>query len=135
MKVIFDNNIWISFLIGKRLSLLRPLLDYPSVEIYYCSQLEAEFMDVAHRPKIMKYVGETQITRVHQLMISRCKLAITLDTVVTPVRDPKDVYLLALADAIDADILVSGDSDLTDLGQHNRTRIIDFSTFVRMLLP
>ena len=135
MKVIFDNNIWISFLIGKRLSLLRPLLDYPSVEIYYCSQLETEFLDVAHRPKILKYVGEAQIARVHQLMISRCRLAITSDTVVTPVRDPKDVYLLALADAIDADILVSGDSDLTDLGQHNRTRIIDFSTFVRMLLP
>lgn len=67
-------------------------------------------------------------------MTSRCRLAITSDTVITPVRDPKDVYLLALAEAIDADILASGDSDLTDLGQYNRTKIIDFNTFVKMLL-
>ncbi|MBQ6204329.1 MAG: PIN domain-containing protein [Prevotella sp.] len=45
------------------------------------------------------------------------------------VRDPKDLYLLALADTIGADYIVSGDADLTDLGQHNQTRIIKITDF------
>ena len=72
MRIIFDNNIWISFLIGKRLAALRSAFSRADVEIYYCDELEKEFLDVAHRPKILKYVDEQQIERVHQLMINVC---------------------------------------------------------------
>ena len=34
MKVIFDTNIWISFLLGKRLTILRELIEMEEVEIY-----------------------------------------------------------------------------------------------------
>ena len=37
------------------------------------------------------------------------------------VRAPKDLYLLALADTIGADYVVSVDADLTDLVQYNQT--------------
>ena len=126
MKIVFDNNIWISFLIGKRLAELRPVFSRMDVEIYYCDELEREFLDVAHRPKILKYVDEKQIERVHQLMVGTCHHEKIEKLDATPVRDPKDVYLLGLSDAVKADYLVSGDSDLLELKVFHQTKIVDF---------
>jgi len=133
MKIIFDNNIWISFLIGKRLASLRTLFIRQDIEIYFCDELEREFLDVAHRPKIKKYVSEEQISRVHTLMTRFCIRAIAETLKDTIVRDPKDSYLLALSDAVQAEYLVSGDSDLTDLIMYNQTKIIDFNTAIKLL--
>jgi len=134
MRIIFDNNIWISFLIGKRLSELRPVFSRTDVEIYYCDELEREFLDVAHRPKILKYVNEQQIERVHQLMIGACCHGTFTNLNIAPVRDPKDVYLLSLSDAVKADYLVSGDSDLLELNEYNHTKIVDFETILGLLM-
>ena len=134
MRIIFDNNIWISFLIGKRLSALRSLFGRDDVKVYYCDELEHEFLEVSHRPKILKYVSEEQIVRVHRLMREFCQKAdATINIKTDAVRDPKDFYLLSLADAIRADYLVSGDADLTDLQKHNKTRIVDFNTAISLL--
>lgn len=133
MKIIFDNNIWISFLIGKRLADLRPVFSRTDVELYYCDELECGFLDVAHRPKIQKYVDEEQIDRVHQLMKAACRHGEIAKIETTPVRDPKDVYLLALSDAVKADYLVSGDSNLLELKQYNQTKIVDLETALGLL--
>ena len=133
MKIIFDNNIWISFLIGKRLAALRPVFNRDDVEIYYCDELEQEFLDVAHRPKILKYVGMQQIERVHKLMTDTCRRVEISQFVSAPVRDPKDVYLLTLSNTTQADYLVSGDSDLLELNEYNSTKIVDFETFLGLL--
>lgn len=134
MRIIFDNNIWISFLIGKRLAALRPVFYRSDMEIYYCDELEKEFMDVVHRPKILKYVNEQQIERVHQLMIGACCHRTFTNLNIAPVRDPKDVYLLSLSDAVKADYLVSGDSDLLELNEYNHTKIVDFETILGLLM-
>lgn len=135
MKIVFDNNIWISFLIGKRLATLRSVFSRLDVEIYYCDELEGEFLDVSHRPKIMKYVDEKQVERVHRLMVTMChKVEIEkLKSTPAPVRDPKDVYLLALSEVVEADYLVSGDTDLLDLKEYNQTKIVDIETFLPLL--
>ena len=134
MRIIFDNNIWISFLIGKRLSELRLVFSRTDVEIYYCDELEREFMDVAHRPKIQKYVNADQVERVHQLMVCACRCGTIAVLGSIPVRDPKDVYLLALSEAVKADYLVSGDSDLLELKEYRQTRIVDFEAILNVLL-
>ena len=134
MRVIFDNNIWISFLIGKRLVSLQHVFTSSDVDILYCDELEREFLEIAHRPKIQKYVNEQQVHRVHRLMTQCCHRIKIADPASMKVRDPKDVYLLALADAANADYLVSGDSDLTDIHQYNRTAIIDVATFLALAL-
>jgi predicted nucleic acid-binding protein len=51
MKIIVDNNIWISFLIGKRLSSLKLLLCNNSCDIYICDELIQEF-PYRHKDKI-----------------------------------------------------------------------------------
>ena len=66
-------------------------------------------------------------------MTSFCHRSVASTPSATPVRDPKDVYLLALSDSVKADYLISGDSDLTDMEQHNQTKIVDFTTILSIL--
>ena len=47
MKIIIDTNLWISFTIGKRLSVLEALLKNKRIEIYVCKELINEYKDVA----------------------------------------------------------------------------------------
>lgn len=133
MRIIFDNNIWISFLIGKRLAALRSAFSRRDVEIYYCDELEREYLNVAHCPKILKYVDVQQIERVHQLMVFVCHHGAIATLETFPVRDPKDVYLLSLSETVKADYLVSGDSDLLELKEYNQTKIVDFETILELL--
>ena len=49
-------------------------------------------------------------------------------------RDPKDDYLLELARVADADILVTGDKDLTDLHQFDHCQILTLAEFKQMYL-
>ena len=77
---------------------------------------------------LMMTSNEKQIQRVCQLMINYCHRCGINRNCETPVRDAIDVYLLMLSDAVHADYLISGDADLTVLGQHNRTRIMDFGS-------
>ena len=48
-------------------------------------------------------------------------------------RNPKDLYLLALADTVGANYIVSGDADLTDLAMYNQTSIIKIVDFKAMM--
>lgn len=102
MRVIFDTNIWVSFLIGKRLSLSQPFFKRPDIELFYCAELEYEY----------------------------CQKLIPSDS---SIRDPKDLYLLSLAETVGADYIVSGDNDVLDLKQHKHTKILTFSELRTLL--
>jgi putative PIN family toxin of toxin-antitoxin system len=133
IRVLFDNNIWISFLIGKQLNTLLDVFGRPDVVVCYCDELEQEFLNVAHRPKILRYVNEEQIERVHQLMTQFCELFEVGDTASITNRDPKDIYLLALAESVPVDYIVSGDKDLTDLHQHAGIPILKYVELLEIL--
>lgn len=133
IRVLFDNNIWNSFLIGKQLNTLLDVFGRPDVVVCYCDELEQEFLNVAHRPKILRYVNEEQIERVHQLMTQFCELFEVGDTASITNRDPKDIYLLALAESVPVDYIVSGDKDLTDLHQHAGIPILKYVELLEIL--
>ena len=134
MKVIIDTNLWISFLIGHQTQLVRRMLTDLRFDVYVCSRLIEEIRDVASRDKIRKYVNENDIDDLLAIINAFCQFA-TIEAEVAPtaIRDPKDLYLLALADTIGADYIVSGDADLTDLGQYNQTRIMKLADFKEMM--
>ena len=134
MKVIIDTNLWISFLIGHQTQLVRRMLTDLRFDVYVCSRLIEEIRDVASRDKIRKYVSESDLDDLLAIINAYCQFA-TIEAEVAPtaIRDPKDLYLLALADTIDADYIVSGDADLTDLGQYNQARIMKLADFKAMM--
>ena len=134
MKVIIDTNLWISFLIGHQTQLVRRMLTDLRFDVYVCSRLIEEIRDVASRDKIRKYVSEADLDDLLDIINAYCQFAtIKAEVAPTAIRDPKDLYLLALADTIGADYIVSGDADLTDLGQYNQARIMKLADFKAMM--
>ena len=134
-KVIIDTDIWISFLIGHQTALMRRMLTDLRFDVYVCTRLIEEIRDVASRDKIRKLLGPNDLDDLLAIINAFCQF-VTIEAGVssTAVRDPKDLYLLVLADTIGADYIVSGDADLTDLGQYNQTSIIKLADFKAMML-
>lgn len=108
------------------------MLTSPTVEVYSCPQLMAEVVDVTGRDKIRRYVTDTDVEDLLRIIRAYCRNVELVHKAKSAVRDPKDLYLLSLAETVGADYLVSGDSDLLVLGQHKNTQLIKLSDFRRL---
>ena len=133
MKVILDTNIWISFLLGKRLSILREIVDMEEVEIYVSDELLSELRSVAFRPKFLGKIDFQSVLNLFELINAKCKVIEGYKDAESAIRDIKDLYLLSMAESIPADYLVTGDNDLLVLRNHLGTKIITFPEFVSIV--
>ena len=111
IKVIFDTNVWISFLIGRRLSIIKKYISDGNILIVTTEQLFTEIKMVTNREKLKKYFPEESVKELVELLET-----IALKVEIKPThfinRDPKDNFLLDLIDYSKADFLVTGDKDL-----------------------
>lgn len=51
IKVILDTNLWISYLISKKLGKIDMLFEKGEIKIIFSEELLSEFIEVAKRPK------------------------------------------------------------------------------------
>lgn len=129
VRIIIDTNLWISFLIGLKSSpAVRNILTDGTVSIVMTDILQQEIMTVASRPKFARYFAPEACDRLLAFLRARSE-DYPLDDIPQRCRDPKDDYLLELARVADADILVTGDKDLTDLLQFGRCQIMTLAEF------
>ena len=133
MKVILDTNIWISFLLGKRLSILREIVDMEEVDIYVSDELLAGLRSVAFRPKFQGKIDFQSVLNLFELINAKCKIIEGYKDAESAIRDIKDLYLFSMAESIPADYLVTGDDDLLVLRNHLGTKIITFAEFVSIV--
>lgn len=133
MRVILDCNIWISFLLSKQDCLLKRMLMDTRFDIYVCEELLSEIINVTRRDKIRKRVSENELQQLLKIIDAFCIKTTISQIAESIIRDPKDVYLLSLAETIDANYIVSGDKDLTELNQHLKTRIVKLADFKLMM--
>lgn len=133
MRVILDCNIWISFLLSKQDCLLKRMLMDTRFDIYVCEELLSEIINVARRDKIRKRISENELQQLLKIIDAFCIKTTISQIAESIIRDPKDVYLLSLAETIDANYIVSGDKDLTELNQHLKTRIVKLADFKLMM--
>ena len=133
MRVILDCNIWISFLLSRQDCLLKRMLMDTRFDIYICEELLSEIINVARRDKIRKRVSENELQQLLKIIDAFCIKTTISQIAESIIRDPKDVYLLSLAETIDANYIVSGDKDLTELNQHLKTRIVKLADFKLMM--
>ena len=124
-RVVIDTNIWISFLIGKRLSGLHRHIDSGRIEIATCAMQLRELAEVLNRPRIRKYIPEAQAEEFIDLLLD-VVLMVEPEQGPPLCRDPKDDYLLYTAMAAKADYLVSGDNDLLSISSIVNTQIITY---------
>ncbi len=111
IKVIFDTNVWISFLIGKRLSFIKDYISNGQITIIITPQLLKEIKDVTGRERLKKYFPKKSVEELIELLeIIGENFEISPTHFIN--RDPKDNFLLDLIDYSKADFLVTGDKDL-----------------------
>ena len=111
IKVIFDTNVWISFLIGKRLAYIKSYISNGHITIVTTEQLLKEIKVVTSRKQLKKYFPKESVVELIELLET-----IAEEVEIQPThfisRDPKDNFLLDLIDFSQADYLVTGDKDL-----------------------
>ena len=133
MKVLFDTNLWISFMIGKHLSSLADVLNRQDVEVYVSEQLLDEIRTVISRPKFDKLISKETRYYFFEMVYDVCQVTNITVQADSPIRDIKDLYLLSIAESVPVEFIVSGDKDLTDLGSHADIPILKYNDFVAML--
>lgn len=133
MKIIIDTNVWISFLLGKRLSSLKEIFAKEEIEIYVSDILLKEIFDVANRRKFQGKINPDSLLLLFELIRQRCISVSTGEISETYDRDPKDTFLLQMAHEIKADYLITGDLDLLVLKNFEGTSILTFSEFLQNL--
>jgi len=127
-RVIVDTNIWISFLIGKKLKSLKQHIVSKKVRLITTDQLLLEIKLVTQRPHLRKYFPKDKVEtliKLLQIIAENNKLK----KIPSICRDPKDDFLLELAKASKADYLITGDKDLLVLRRYGKTEIISAKEF------
>ena len=134
MKIILDCNIWISFLIGHQAQFVQQILTDTRIDVYVCDELLEEIHNVSSRPKIRTRIGDDELDDFFRIIYAFCRMANIEQKAQSEIRDPKDLYLLSLAESIEADYIVSGDADLIELKQHKTTKMMSLADFKAKLL-
>lgn len=129
LKIIIDTNLWVSFIISNKLTLLDGLLFSQKISLLFSEELINEIAVTITKPKLRKYFatnGLEEMLTAFEPFIDLIKVRSS----VTLCRDPNDNFLLALAKDGKADYLLTGDKDLLELVKFGKTKIISMTTFL-----
>jgi len=127
-KIIIDTNLWISFLLSKRIDFIDNLLNGKNVRLIFCQELLAELLEVSARPKLKKFFTPNDKKLIFNI-IERYAEYVIVTSNVNLCRDDKDNFLLSLAKDSKADFLITGDKDLLVLKTFEETRIVTVSEY------
>lgn len=128
LRVILDTNLWISYLISKRLRKIDALFDENGVTLIFNEELMEEFFEVAQRPKFGKYFTSADLENLLALFDVYGEWVQVVSSV-DLCRDAKDNFLLALAKDGKADYLITGDQDLLIIKKFEDTDILTYAEF------
>ena len=130
LRIVLDSNVVISGILfgGHPGLLLEHALD-GSVECFLSLPILDEIREVLQRPKFGLSPDQalTLIEELHDL----CHIVTPKAKVQAIAADPDDIMILECASAADAQVIVSGDSHLLDLGNWRGIRILAPSDFVK----
>ena len=133
MKILFDTNLWISFMIGKRLASLADVLCRHDVEVYICEQQLDEIRGVIAREKFDHLISAETRYYFFEMIYDICFFTDIVVEAKSDIRDPKDLYLLSMAESVPVDYIVSGDRDHTDMKQHAGIPILKYTELLDKL--
>lgn len=135
IRVILDTNLWISYLISKKLSKVDALFDRDDLVLLFSAELIEELIEAATHPKLRKYFFFKDLEELLGLFDLYGEI-VNVTSTVNKCRDAKDNFLLALARDSIADFLITGDRDLLVLKKFEETEILNYSDFeTRILSP
>ena len=128
VKVVFDTNVWISFLIGRQLFRIKNLISDNRIIIITTERLLKEIKSVTSRDKLKKYFPKESVDELIVFLESISKKVEITQTHFS-CRDPKDNFLLDLIDFSKADYLITGDKDLLEHNPFKTAQILTPADF------
>jgi uncharacterized protein len=128
IKIAFDTNIWVSFTIGKQLAILKSVLLNKDFKVFFCTEIQEEYLNVVSRDELKKYVSPLRIEET-MVLIETQTHQISIKSSVQLSRDANDDFLLAFAKDAKLDYLITGDKDLLVLKTFENTEIVTMSAF------
>src|SRR5258706_12742243 len=129
-RVVIDTNLWISFLIGKDFNELDKQIKKGKVKLIFSVELIDEFLTVADRPKFKKFFSKVDIEELIELFDSYGEIVRVISKV-DICRDHKDNFILSLLKDSEADYLLTGDSDLSELEAFHGAKIFKMVDYLR----
>ncbi len=127
-KIILDTNLFISFLISKKLDELVKLIEENLIVILYSDELIAEIIRVTSKTKFQKHFT-LDVFELLEVVFEKYGILIEITSNILICRDPDDNFFLNLAVDGNADYLITGDKDLLILEKINNTKIITIADF------
>ena len=128
-KVILDTNLWISFLVSRKLDFIDELILNGKITLLFSTELIEEFINVTSRHKFKKYFSKEDIRKLLSIFNTYGQL-IRISSSIAICRDFKDNFLLNLAVDGNADFLVTGDDDLLSMEEIESIPIITFNQLI-----
>jgi putative PIN family toxin of toxin-antitoxin system len=125
---ILDSNIWISYLITRRLNTLVTLIHDHHLTVLTSQHLIEEIQEVLLRPKFKKYLKHSDIKELIAIHLKLCRLVGT-DETTNQLTDPKDNFLLNLYNKGKATVLVSGDKEFLHEASELNYRVMTLKEF------
>ena len=135
MRLVVDTNVLVSALLNKtsKAALLLDAWERRLFDVATCQEQLDEFTRVTRYPKLSRHIAAADADSLRDQLKD---VAIFFEKLpaVTASPDPDDNWLLGLAEAAQADYLVSGDkSGVLMLAVHRNTRIITLSGMLDLL--
>lgn len=121
MRVILDANVLIAAVAGRGLceSLLELCLEDHDVIV------SSQLLDEVHGKLVKKIkLPDAVAAEFRQMLLDNGTMEEPAFVPKGACRDLKDLYLLGLSQAAHAEFLITGDKDLTDVGQYGATSIV-----------
>src|SRR3989338_5781749 len=135
IKVVFDANIYLSFLLtrGETITtIFRSWLD-GVFDVYASPEIISEVRAASNYPKLQKRITQKDKEVISALFHYQVERVYPTKTVSFP-KDPDDAIYLAAARACDADYLVTGDTKhLLPLKKFGRTKIVTPAEFKQIV--
>jgi putative PIN family toxin of toxin-antitoxin system len=136
MRLVLDTNTVVSALLWEGVpKRLLAAVGGGGIALFTSPPLIAELSDVLSRRKFEKQIGAAQLTS-SQLLDFYARSSTLVEPVPTPrvVSDPDDDVVIGTALAAKADFIVTGDSALLAVGEHEGVRILSASDAFRALI-
>lgn len=130
-RIILDTNLWISFLLSSNYSKLDSILNKNLATLVFSNELLEEFLEVIKRPKFKDSFIEEDLTDL-LLQIESNSEFFDVSKRVNAFRDPKDNFLLALAEVANATYLITGDKDLLSMRRFAETKICTMTEYLEI---
>lgn len=130
MRLVLDNNIFVSALLSRNSRLARRVFDILAAhEVVHSNAMIEELTEALARPKLVRLITRDEAEAFIEVLRTTTEEVRVVHRVVA-CRDPKDDKVLALALSAKADCIVTGDQDLLTLNPFRGVPILTVAQFV-----